>query len=204
MGASKNIAGIGGLLWAGVSTIWLYLAGEARDAISDWLFEQLADALGITSPTISQVIHWAILWGPVLAFPVAIYLVWRVSIRRTPQVVPVTGSARHADADLGEEMVQTSQAILELLGQAKRLEPLLPRTETCDDADARSRHSRMLMADYDQEFSAKALWLLDEAVRRGYAVGEGGRRRAEHPTNPLGIREVATTLGVLGQGLKRK
>jgi hypothetical protein len=57
------------------------------------------------------------------------------------------------------------------------------------------------MREFDSAFSARALWLFDELSSRG--VLDGDRFIFEHPTNPLGVRDVAQTLATACDRLSR-
>lgn len=59
------------------------------------------------------------------------------------------------------------------------------------------RHSAKLLADYTKRYSARALGVYDDAVRLGLIDG-ADRWTLEHPTNPLGVEEVARVLGRIG------
>ena len=61
-------------------------------------------------------------------------------------------------------------------------------------------HSLELMNRYAIEYSAEALYLCEEFIKRGLAQ-PGDRSRFEHPTNPLGVEEVARKLGLWGKQL---
>ena len=63
--------------------------------------------------------------------------------------------------------------------------------------DRTIRYTLTTMDRYRGRFEGQALALFDEAGLRGWA-NEGKRHYFEHPTNPLGVEEVARTLGAMG------
>lgn len=115
--------------------------------------------------------------------------------------------------DLRLACKEHSQAVYEFLGDRQRDDPgHVPHWHGLPhDAGEKEKHeafqehgeklmrySTETMTRYNQRFAARSLALFDRAAEFGW-VGEKERFRFEHPTNPLGIEEIARTLGVIGE-----
>jgi hypothetical protein len=104
------------------------------------------------------------------------------------------------DGDLRHLAERTSADLFEFLQDRASSEPSYP-----DFGEAKAwadkqrdlyRHSQETMTRYDRKFGAQVLRAFDGFAEREM-VDSLDRHQFEHPTNPLGIREVAQQLGVL-------
>ena len=100
-----------------------------------------------------------------------------------------------SEASLRAECQEVTQGIWRLL---ERDQPTFRPARSSEAWEAATQSyiadSGALMRRFDADFGGRALWLYDELTRRGIEMGD--RFDFEHPTNPLGIREVAQRLEV--------
>lgn len=104
--------------------------------------------------------------------------------------------------ELATEATEISQRIFIFLGERNPYP-----TDTMDrEAGWQSRimeESRRFMADYDRQFGATVVRLHDELKKAGIEA-DRLEQFYDHPTNPLGIREVALALGAIGERIIRR
>jgi hypothetical protein len=100
---------------------------------------------------------------------------------------------RLTDAELKEQMRKLSTEIYEFLAERGEDAP-----EIGSNPERGLRHAGTTVSRYEIRFGGPALGLLQQAVSRGWAISDVQRHIFEHPTNPLGVKEVARTLGELG------
>ncbi|KZX54274.1 hypothetical protein A3711_14185 [Erythrobacter sp. HI00D59] len=62
--------------------------------------------------------------------------------------------------------------------------------------------SASVMSDYDVLFGSEALAIVKNAERQGIPLEKSAVSNAEHPANPLGVREVARNLVVLADRIR--
>ena len=102
------------------------------------------------------------------------------------------------------EAARTSQDIFQFLADRKRAEPSWVQggghEEWQRSSDEHLRHSFETMALFDQRFGARVL-ALHQTLRKNGLSDEDQEFRYRHPTNPLGIREVAQHLGEMAERL---
>jgi hypothetical protein len=122
-----------------------------------------------------------------------------------PKLVP--------NAELSNRCRELASDIFEFIGDRKQSDPSnVPHWIGQADAseeekrDAFWQHNgrgmeftNETMSRYNRRFMGRSLGLLDRAVALGWITDPGARFRFEHPTNPLGIEEVARTLATLGE-----
>jgi hypothetical protein len=65
-------------------------------------------------------------------------------------------------------------------------------------------YSRDTMSRWNERFAVKALTAYDQLIAHGAVDTETTRFHVEHPTNPLGIKEVSRSLGVMASQLEAR
>jgi hypothetical protein len=188
--------------------------------VAAFLFNVITAILGINK--LSPKLRWTLLViGFVLAL-IAGFLTWdqQQSENYMQDAILKIAIAQGIDLDqtpkdladkslkkqLGIEATHLSQEILVFLDSAPKSPLLWPPP---DDQETRNKmfteeveSTRIYMQSYDKQFAARTLSLEDRLTKLHLA---GFRRDQvdtfEHPTNTLGIREVAQTLGRIGQTL---
>jgi hypothetical protein len=146
-------------------------------------------------------------------------MVWDVVhlIRRRPPQPPPPQPLQpdpKADADLRRRARQLGQQIAYFAANRRSNDPGsiphwhgLPVDASEDQkTQAFNRHTQALLGhstetqnQYNVQFMGPALALFDELEKRGW-LDQQQRFRFEHPTNQLGIEEVARTLQRIGEG----
>jgi hypothetical protein len=117
---------------------------------------------------------------------------------------------------LRKRALQASEQIYAFLAESRQTDPTsepwfwTPGWETFSEEEKNQafhehsakliRHARETMDRYNASFAAEALVLHAEFERRGVTDGSA-RFHFEHPTDPLGVEEVARELGVWGRQL---
>ena len=103
---------------------------------------------------------------------------------------------------LGNEAVEISREIFELLA-ARPADAPRSRDHDWDEAGRiDEQNTRTLMNAYDQRFTGKTLSLRNRLLQlKLVEFDSSDLSMFEHPTNPLGIRHVASALGKVGQTL---
>jgi hypothetical protein len=116
------------------------------------------------------------------------------------------------DARLRERCRRLSDEIMQFLSDRRRDDPgSIPhwfglsatateeeKTRAFNDSTAKSmRYSTETISRYNERYLARSLALFDDLAERNLAP-TANRMYFEHPTNPLGIEEVARTLGAIG------
>lgn len=68
----KFLPGFG--ITVAATAIWKIGGTKAVEAIEDWLFAKMASQLGFTSPSVSAVIAFIVMWWPALIVPLLLYV----------------------------------------------------------------------------------------------------------------------------------
>jgi hypothetical protein len=112
---------------------------------------------------------------------------------------PLTTDASDVER-LRLECLQASVAIFEFLGKREQDSPPVTFRSTHweEDSETYTKYLFETVARYHQEFGAKVESLRNQLDKRGMTTPTI-EIYYEHPTNPLGIRALAQSLGALGQ-----
>jgi hypothetical protein len=105
---------------------------------------------------------------------------------------------------LSEECVATSAEILRFLGERNPVPSLVANRDNWQQAQQEYTQAFSgMMSDFDSKFGAKVVRLHDELSEAGFQDLRL-ERAYEHPTNTFGIRDVAFSLGALGERMARR
>lgn len=106
-----------------------------------------------------------------------------------------------SDVDLKREIILLYKNIIEFLETRRRAEPQVDFKNFKISTQNRINYSSETMSFYDSNFGAKVIITREEFLRKGIRSNEL-EKFYRHPTNPLGIREVANGLAELAGKLE--
>ena len=106
------------------------------------------------------------------------------------------GKARLTDTDLKKETLTLYMHIMIFLRERAKNDPEIDFDNWKESTNNLIQYSRETMNLYDEEFGPRIVFIRQEYLKRGIKSDRLDRFH-EHPTNPLGIREIAYGLAEL-------